>query len=236
MMERIINKLDSYYKKLDYLSAKRLLLYNISELSDEPYALCILNSELLGIARKLNDEELARKSLRQLDFVLNKVNLNVDTQIKIFVNMGTTSSFISENAEQYFKKAEMLISQCQDTYLLSTFYNNYGTFILKKDAQHAKKLFQKAIDFLINTKYCLDLAVTYTNIVDAMYELNPFDDQIDEILNAAYSILITHHDDLSYHAFVLSKVINAFAKYGLFIQKAQLEERRELLCHLIQKY
>ncbi len=234
---RIINKLDSYLNKNDYIEAKRLLLYWEQEailLRDLKGHLTICN-ELIGLYRKIGNKEKVIIYINLSLSLLNKLELTDSISAgTTYLNIGTGYKFLNDNKQAliYYQKAEKIYLKVLDLndYNFAGVYNNMG--LAKMDLglyDDGLNDFYKALKILDHNQEKIDQAITYLNIAN-LYELKLglLDGAyfIDEYVNKALSIL--YDPDLlrdGYYAFVLEKCASALKYYGYFMDANELLER-----------
>lgn len=237
-ISRIINKLDNYLNKDDYVNAERLLLYWEQEaiyLKDLKGQLTICN-ELIGLYRKSNNTEKVISYINLCLFLLNKLKLDDSISVgTTYLNIGTGYKFLQENekALTYYQKAENIYLKFlpQDDYNLAGLYNNMG--LSKMDLglfDESLTNYFKALNILSNNReQKIDQAITYLNIAN-LYELKlgllDASTLIDKYVTKALSIL----NDISiphdgYYAFVAEKCASTIKYYGYFIDANELLER-----------
>lgn len=235
--ERVLNKLDEYLSRNDYVSAETHILYWIEEadrLLDNRTKLLLLN-ELAGLYRKLSKENEALDTVNRL--------LSLIECMGIENNIGAATSYINcATVFKAFSKAEEsmpLFNKAQNIYetelesedeRFGALFNNMALALVDlKRFNEAYELYEKAISVMEKSKNgLLEVAITYLNIASAKeLELGIESSVaiIDEYLKKAMKILDEHKKRDGYYAFVCEKCASVFDYYGYFVYNRELKER-----------
>ena len=240
---RIIDKLDALFAKNDMEEAGRLLEYWESEARalNDRRGLSEILSEEIGYYRSMGNAE---KGLRAVDDALNLLNcMDVGDSVAnatIYLNCATTMKAFGKvnEALPYYDKAREVYERLlpSDDYRLAGFYNNYATAMGElKRYDEARENYGKAIDLLKNKGGFCELAVSYVNLAQLVYDEardkgEECDDEVEKLLDLAYECL----DDKSIerngnYANTCRKCATAFEFFGYFIQKQELEQRAQAI-------
>ncbi len=236
--ERIIEELDSMLRRNDYTAAKSHLKFWLSEAkaaADERAALLISN-ELMGLCRKLGEEENA------LSFAAAALSL-ID-EMNIPRNIGAATTYINcatvykafgraDEAVPLFEKAKEIYEESlspQDD-RLGGLYNNMALALVDlRRFSEARELYEKAIKVMsaVPDKEP-EQAITYLNMasaVEAEQGLSGGEKMISALLDKAQLLLDVGktRTDGNY-AFVCEKCAPVFGYYGYFLYENELHAR-----------
>ena len=232
---RILDELDRYLHKNDYLSAESYLVEKLSY-ADASTEILIRN-ELMGLYRKLGRR---KEALEMADAALSKIE-----DMGITHQVGAATTFL--NAATVYKAFSMpgeampLFEQARAIYesslpptdsRLGGLYNNMGLALVDlRRFDEAKVLYEKAITVMENNENgALEVAITLLNLASAAEaELGLLDaeDAITDYLTRAESLLESHPKQDGYYAFVCEKCASVFGYYGWFVTQRTLTERAE---------
>lgn len=236
--ERIINELDSMLARNDYTAAKSHLKFWLGEaklVRDEKAALMISN-ELMGLSRKLGEEENAFR------FVSDALKLIEELQIPR--NVGAATTYI--NCATVYKafgradEAMPLFEQAKEIYeaelekgddRLGGLYNNMALALVDlKDFDRAEECYNQALTVMegIEGKEP-EQAITYLNMAsaaEAQFGLTEGAEKISKCAKAAQALLDKgkNRTDGNY-AFVCEKCAPVFGYYGYFFYENELHAR-----------
>lgn len=237
-VDRVISKLDELLAKNDYTAAKEHLLYWLSEaekMQDNRGAL-LLNNELMGLSRKLGEQENALKFVSNALQLIDKMNIGN--------NVGAATTYLnSATVYKAFGKAEEgidLFCKAKEIYeknlaanddRIAGLYNNMAlSYVDLCRFDEADELYQKAITVLkrIEGKEP-EQAITYLNMASAaetQFGLEDAEGKITEYLNKAMELLdMSEHQNDGNYAFVCEKCASVFGYYGYFFYENELKER-----------
>lgn len=235
---RILEKLDIYFSKNDYVGAEKHLKYWLDEAvttNDDRSSLLLCN-ELIGLSRKTNQKEqtfryantaleLIKKLDMQQSVTAATTYINVATAYKAFGNPVESLPFFEQACSIYEKYLSPNDSR------LGGLYNNMAlTFSDLKHFKDAYDSYQKALTVMAKAdKGELEMAITHLNIastLEAELGLLDADELISEHLDKATVLLDTHKDlKDGYYAFVCEKCASCFGYYGRFLYEKELKER-----------
>ena len=235
---RILEKLDIYFSKNDYIGAEKHLKYWLDEAmttNDDRSSLLLCN-ELIGLSRKTNQKEqtflYANKALALLD----KLNMQESiTAATTYINVATAYKAFGDPNESlpYFDKACSIYEKYLDNNdsRLGGLYNNMAlTLSDLKRFKEAYDSYDKALSVMSNAENGeLEMAITNLNIastLEAELGLLNADELIAEHLDKATVLLDTHKNSKDgYYAFVCEKCASCFGYYGRFLYEKELKER-----------
>ena len=237
-INRILEKLDSYFSRNDYEGAERHLKYWMDEATatdDQRGRLSVCN-ELIGLYRKVGN---AQKAFECVDTALDIIRaIGIEDSVSAattYINAATAYKAF-DRAEESLPLFERALT-VYERYLeptdprLGGLYNNYALTLadLHRFAD-AYNYFDKALEVMSGTERGeLEQAITYLNIADTtVAHRGLFDsaDELDHLLPEAMALLDKYKDaDDGYYAFVCEKCAPVFDYYGYFAYKNELEER-----------
>lgn len=237
-VDRVIEKLDSYLDRNDYLSAERHLRYWAEEAKagcDRRGLLTVLN-EQIGLYRKIGRENEC------IEAIENALSLADKMEIEDTVTFGTTlvnaatgyKAFEkAEKALSLYKKARAVYENLLDPFdsKLGGLYNNMALALAElHDFRQTEELYFKAIEIMSRQKNGeLETAITYLNLADLVSVEKGFEDgeeQINKYVNKAEELLNTESLPRDgYYAFVCEKCAPVFGYYGYFFLQNELEKR-----------
>ena len=234
---RILDRLDDFLIKNDYMGAERHILYWLEEtkISGDKRTMLLLQNELCGLYRKLGRENDA------IDAVEKALGLIKDMGIEENIGAGTTyiNSATVLKAFGKAKDAIPLFEKALDVYKkelpetdkrFGGLYNNMALALCDiGEYQKAFELYEKAISVMERIEGgMLEVAITYLNIAnlrEAQLGLEEAQEIIEELLNKAANILDGHEPKDGYYAFVCEKCASTFGYYGYFAYENELKER-----------
>lgn len=237
---RILEKLDAYFSKNDYIGAERHLKYWLDEAIsslDNRSALLLCN-ELIGLSRKTSQKE---QTFKYIDMALSLIKkLDMEDSISAattYINVATGYKAFEKALESlpYFERARELYEKYLDSgdARLGGLYNNMGLTLTDLGLfEEAYKSYNKALSIMqIAPKGELEQAITHLNIASALESqlgLLDADEKICSCLDEAEKLLDTHKDSIDgYYAFVCEKCASTFGYYGRFLYEKELKERAE---------
>ncbi len=231
---RLLNKLDSYLHKNDYVKAEEYLLACLQDsVKSEDYVTeILLRNELMGLYRKVGKRD---EALSTVEEVLNKIRqkgvenqvgsattyLNCATVFKAF-GMAEKSIIIFEKAKEIYEKALPPYDE-----RLGGLYNNMAlTLVDLKRFDEAKALNEKAIRIMKSKP--LEIAITYLNManaVEAEKGILEAHNEIQMYLEKAKALLEEYENRDGYYAFVCEKCASVFGYFGDFLYDEELKNR-----------
>ena len=239
---RILEKLDEYLSRNDYLSAEQLLSYWSKEADDKNDMvgkLTVLN-EQIGLYRKMNREPEGLQAIKEALALADTLQMeNTVTLGTTLINAATgyKAFGMAETALPLYQKAKEIyeaVLSPTDT-RLGGLYNNMAVTVMELGGyREAEELFGRAIKIMSEQEQGeADMAMTYCNLADLVAaEVGTVEGekQIGAYLRKAEQLLDT--DTLprdGYYAFVCEKCAPTFGYYGYFLTEQKLStQAREI--------
>lgn len=235
---RVLEKLDEYFRKNDYAGAKRHLLYWLSEAEamNDAKNILLLNNELMGLCRKLGEGDralgFAQSALEQIQKMNIEGNVGAATT---YLNCATVYKAFerAQDAIPLFEKARKIYEMNLPPHdeRLGGLYNNMALALVDLERfDEADALYEKAIEVMqVNENAQPEQAITYLNMATAaemQYGLEGAQDTISDCAEKAIQLLDLCKDraDADY-AFVCEKCASVFGYYGYFHYKNELAQR-----------
>ena len=229
-IRNILQKVDDSLNREDYDSVKSTLSYWLQEakmLKDKRGELT-LQSELMGLYRKLGDKDNAVKAAERGLTLIEELGIEQSVSAAtIFINAATVfKTFgLSEKSLPLFQRSEKLYTDNLDKNdpRFGALYNNYGLALADCGrTDEAEKSFKQAIEIMEkNENGSTECAITLLNMADLFFDN---DERATELCEKAWMLLIS--DDIAhdtYTAFVYKKCAPAFRAHGFFLKAGQLE-------------
>ncbi len=220
---RIIDKLDSYFNKNDYESARRHLVYWKNEavaLRDERGELAVEN-EFVGYYRKQGEKENGLSSVRRALELIDRLDQgDTVSGATILINCATAYKAFDmpDAALPLYVRAEEIYNESLNSGdpLYGALYNNMAlTLTDLGDFEKAEKSYFSALEIMQNSpRGESEAAITYVNLAH-LYESFGKKDKINGCMEKAYELLQCDslpHD--GYYAFVLEKCAPSFGYFG----------------------
>lgn len=236
-IERLINKLDEYLGKNDYLSAENHLIYWLQEskAENDKRAVLTITNELIGLYRKTSNENKAIECIENAEALISELKMEKEVSgATTFLNCATAYKAFGkvEKSLELFKKARDVYEKelkYDDTRLAGLYNNMALTLVDLKDFDGAIELYGKAISILEqNEKSELEIAITYLNIASCLETkmgIEQAEVKINECINVAQSLIDNFENRNGYYAFVCEKCAGVFGYYGFFAYENELKER-----------
>lgn len=235
---RIIEKMNDYMSRSDYLGAERHLLYwlNEAKLGRDTGGELMIRNELVGHFRKTGNREGAFTNAIEALKLLDELNLGNSRSAGItYINIATAYNAFGENEKslEVFEKAEKTFEALDnpDIDLLGGLYNNMAlTLASLSRFDEALSYYDKAIACMEKVPSGeLECAITYLNMADT-YEAKlgseNAEEKISALLDKAYELLIgTNAQKDGYYAFVCEKCAPSFSYYGYFTAANELSRK-----------
>lgn len=235
--QRILEKLDEYFDKNDYVGAEKHLLYWLEEARavNDKRSQLLFSNELAGLYRKLSKKDKAMDTVNAL--------LTLITEMGIDKNIGAGTTYI--NCATVYKafgeaqRALPLFQKAMDIYEASLpsndkrfggLYNNMALALVDLNRfDEAYSLYEKAIFVMENDEDGdLEVAITYLNIAsakEAELGAEKSENEITECLEKAIDILDNYENRNGYYAFVCEKCASVFGYFGYFVYEKELHKR-----------
>lgn len=233
--KRIVEKMDEYLERQDYVGAERHLLYWLDEacMVRDARGQLFLCNELVGYYRKMNNKEKAYWYGEKALALLNELDFSGYTSAATtYVNYATACNAFGDNEKALglFEDAKGVYeSRETDPSLLGGLYNNMG---LVKAAlgqyDEAYTLYDAAMKQMGKVENGeLEQAITLLNrcnALEAQLGMEEAEERIFALLDEALPLLkkTTIPRD-GYYAFVLEKCAPVFEYYGYFMAAEELE-------------
>ncbi len=239
---RVIEKLDEYLNRNDYLSAERHLKYwaQEAELNGDGRGLVTLYNELVGLYRKLGRESEALEICEKLSALIESENLGgTVTAATAYLNIATALKSFSqaEKAVTLYEKTKEIYERelAKTDSRLGGLYNNMGLALADTgEFEKAKQCFENALSIMSSNDGCEpEQAITYLNMATAAESENGLENSeefIADCVMKADALLETEglkHD--GNYAFVCEKCAPVFGYYGYFLLQKKYSERANLI-------
>ena len=234
---RIMNKLDEYFNRNDYVAAERHLLYWLSEslAARDARAELPIRNELMGLYRKLGRREDAIAAAEAaLATVEQMPRCDAVGAATTYLNSATVYKAFSmaDRALPLFERAKAIYEKelnGNDTRLAGLYNNMALALVDLKRFDEADHLYRNAILILEKSESgAPEIAITYLNMasaVEAKLGLEDAAEVIGEYLRMAEELLEGEEKRDGYYAFVCEKCASVFDYYGYFYYAKQLKER-----------
>lgn len=232
---RVIEKLDEYLNRNDYLSAEQHLNYWLKEAgygNDMRGKLTVLN-EQIGLYRKMNKESEGLQAIKDALALVDTLQMeNTVTLGTTLINAATgyKAFGMAEAALPLYKKAREIYESVLPSTdrRLAGLYNNMALSVMALgDYREAEELFGKAISIMSKQEHGeAELAITYCNLADLVsseFGMVEGEERIDAYLHEAERLLDTESLPRDgYYAFVCEKCALTFGYYGHFATEQKL--------------
>ena len=238
-IERVIEKLDSYFFSKDFEGAERHLLYWLAEAKagrDRRGELSILN-ELMGFYRQTGKKDEAYDSASQGLGLVKKMGMeDTISAATTYLNAATVYKTFeeSEKAVPLYEKAKVLYEKYLpgEDKKLGGLYNNMGLALTDVGRyEEADECYKKAIGIMESTDRDLEAAISYLNLADEVsLRLGSIGAEplVTEYLDRAAALLDKKKDMKSgYYAYVCEKCATVYGYYGYFMYESELKARAE---------
>lgn len=238
--QRIIEKMNEYMSRRDYVGAERHLLYwqEEAKLGGDLRGQLMLCNELVGHYRKTGERDKAfacaddaLRLLRELDF---EGTISSGTT---YTNVATAYNAFGENerALTLFEKARAVYEGNERTapQLLGGLYNNMAlTCVALRRFSEAYALYDKAMSEMAKVPGGeLEQAITCLNRANAIEDelgMEQAETRIFELVDEAYGLLTSSRAPRDgYYAFVCEKCAPSFSYYGYFMAAEELQKQAE---------
>ncbi len=237
-MDRVIEKLDSYYSKNDYDGAFAHLSYWIKEAenSNDSRSLISLYNEKMGICRKTGRRDEGFAAADGAMKLVEDAGLSDSVSgATVYINAATVYTAFNEKekAVSLFEKARSVFESKPDADpgRLASLYNNMATALADLGRfEEALTNYTKALEILEKVQDSEpEQAITklnMANVYEAQLGLEEACEKIDACLDEAEKLLdnpITERDGR--YAFVCTKCAPVYGYYGRFAYAETLKER-----------
>ena len=235
--EKFITELDSFFAREDIKGAGEYLRRKYAETDeagDENAKLTILN-EMIGFFRQTGEEKAALDAISEALELIEKTGIAGEISgATIYLNCATTLKCIGMSAEamQYYEKTQSVYDKKLDKNhpLVAGLYNNKALALQDLgEVEESEKCFRKAIEItLTDSANALETAVSYVNLAHLLFDENPVDEEVNELLDKAFAILINpRYYSFPKYAFTCRKCAPSYGFFGRFIQEKTLNERAD---------
>ncbi|MBR4766579.1 MAG: tetratricopeptide repeat protein [Clostridia bacterium] len=237
---RVVEKLDEYLNRNDYVSAERHLKYwkQEAELNGDGRGLITVCNELVGLYRKLGRESEALETCEKLVSLIENENLgNSVTAATSYLNIATAYKSFSqaEKAVPLYKKTKEIYERelSETDSRLGGLYNNMGLALTDVgEFEKAKQCFENAIRIMSANEGCEpEQAITYLNMATAAESENGLENSEEFIAQCvAKADKLLETDGLKHdgnYAFVCEKCAPVFGYYGFFLLQKKYSERAD---------
>lgn len=232
-----IKKLDRYYAHEDLSGAEKFLReqYDICNSTENNGGKLTVLNEMTGFFRQTGDKDSAFGAISEALELLDNTDIEDEvTCATIRLNCATTMKCFgkSDEAMKYYDSAASVYEKRlgKNHPLLAGLYNNRGLALqdLGNDAL-AESDFRRAIEItLTDKKNGLETAVSYVNLAHLLFNINPVDTEINDLLDKAYVILTDpYYFGFDKYAFTCRKCAPSFGYFGRFLQEKKLNERAD---------
>ena len=226
---RIIDKMNEYMSKNDYVGAERHLLYWLNEaiLGKDRRGELMIRNELVGHFRKTGNRDGAYENAKAALSLLEQLGFEGDRSAGVtYINIATAYNAFGDNEKslEIFQKAQEAFEQMAtpESDLVGGLYNNMA-LTLSSLGRYSEALsyYEKALSFMEKVKNGeLERAITYLNMADtfvASIGREAAENKVYELLDKAYELLNTDSVPKNgYYAFVCEKCAPSFSYYGYF--------------------
>ena len=235
--EKFIKELDSFFAREDLSGAGEYLRAVYSETErdgDDRGNLTVLN-EMIGFFRQTGEGEEALKAINEALVLIEKTGIADEISgATIYLNCATTLKCFGKSGEamKYYEKTQAVYDKKLDKNhpLVAGLYNNKALALqdLGK-AEESEKCFRKAIEItLADSTNALETAVSYVNLAHLIFEENPLDEEINELLDKAFAILMNpHYYSFPKYALTCRKCAPSYGYFGRFADEKLLNERAD---------
>lgn len=232
---RILEKLDDYCSRNDYVSAERHLDYWLSEARqgcDERGELTVLN-EQIGLFRKTEQREKCIEAVGKALELSERIEGNSASRGTTLVNAATgcKACGMDERALQLYNEARSVyeLRLEADDARLGALYNNMAvTLAGLGNFTEARALYEKAMSIMsVQPRGNLEVAVTCLNLADLVNaESGPEagETEINAFLDRAEKLLENETVMDGYYAFICEKCAPSFGYYGYFLTEKKLRK------------
>ncbi|MEG2158297.1 MAG: tetratricopeptide repeat protein [Clostridia bacterium] len=237
-VSHIVDRLDKALDKEDFIEAERLLKFweNEAKSLKDMRGLLSIYSEIMGLSRKINNEEWAMEAVKEgFEIIENEELQGLISTATVWLNGATTLKAFGKSKEAlvYYAKAEKIYSEklpADDDRMAGLFNNMALALVDEEDYPEAEEYYYKAIEIMLSKPNGeVDSAISYINLAQ-MYDKckDKSEVLVDANLMKAYDCLNSNKVTRNgYYAFVCRKCASAFDYYGYFLIKQELNERAD---------
>ena len=235
--DRILDKLDAYLAKQDFVAAERHLSFWLSEAiaTSDSATEMLVRSELVGLYRKLDRREEGLAAVRAtLDRVAALGLTDTVGGATAYLNSATAYKAFGDPDSSFplFTHARAIYERDlpADDARLGGLYNNMAlTLVDLARFREADELYRRAVSVMERVpRGGLEVAITYLNMASAAEAeegLLAADEKILSLLDRARALLDADKSPDGYYAFVCEKCASVYSYYGQFAYAAELQGR-----------
>ncbi|MDO4939952.1 MAG: tetratricopeptide repeat protein [Lachnospiraceae bacterium] len=241
-MDRVIDRLDSYFNHKKYSAAEQHLRYWLTEAEscrDMRGKLAVLN-EQIGLYRKLGKEEECLQAISDALTLAETMNIdNTVTYATTLINAATGYKAFgkADKALPLYDKAQTIYESDlrPDDSRLGGLYNNMALTVMELgDFSRAENMFYQALEVMKRIHNSeAEQAITWCNLADLIEKRSDAcnvetDKMIAECMEKAMDLLDSKNLKRDgYYAFVCDKCSSAFGYHGYFMYDKELKRRAE---------
>ena len=233
-IEQILSRLDEFFSRNDYVSAKEYILATVDESKDDLKTTLLLKNELMGLCRKCGqkDEAIAAAEGAIATIKAMGIEQNVGAGTTYLNSATVYKAFdMPEKSIELFEKTLKIYEEklSPNDKRFGGLYNNMAlTLVDLKRFDEAYNCYNKALLVMQNTlDGAPEAAITYLNIasaVEAQLGLEDGEKKINENLEKAIELLDSYPKLDGNYAFVCEKCASVFGYYGYFAYKKKLDD------------
>ncbi|MBQ4506081.1 MAG: tetratricopeptide repeat protein [Firmicutes bacterium] len=226
-MDRVMEKEDELLSRSDYAGAERILRYWISEAESlgDKRGVFLVENELMGLYRKLGNEEKARASMDVALALIPELGYgDAVSGATCYINAGTVLKAFGDpqGAMELFEKARPIYEEKvkSSDWRLGGMYNNLGLVYFDLDRyDEALEVYDKALSVVRDIPgQQPEAAITMLNIADVYvfkYGFAEGESRIRGAIEQAWVYLnVPGQEQSGNYAFVCEKCAPVFEYYG----------------------
>ena len=223
---RILEKLDEYLGKNDYLAAERHLLYWLREclLTRDDRTALLMHNELMGLYRKQGMQEQALREVQDALALVSSLGLaDTVSGATTYLNCATVYKAFDrwEDALPLYERARLIYERDlpEGDERFGGLYNNMALALVDAERyDEANDLYARAISVMeASPDGGPEVAITLLNMADALeaqYGILEREEELEELLERAKHLLDSHPTRDGYYAFVCEKCAPIFGYHG----------------------
>ena len=233
-VERILSRLDEFFSRNDYVSAKEYILSSVEESKGDLKTTLVLKNELMGLCRKCGQKDEAIAAAEGAMAVVKEMGIEENVGAgTTYLNSATVYKAFDmpERSIELFEKTLRIYEKklSPNDKRFGGLYNNMAlTLVDLKRFDEAYECYNKALSVMQQTEDgAPEAAITYLNIasaVEAELGLEDGEKRINENLEKAIELLDSYKKRDGNYAFVCEKCASVFGYYGYFAYKKKLDD------------
>lgn len=233
-VERILSRLDEFFSRNDYVSAKEYILSALDESKGDLKTTLVLKNELMGLCRKCGQKDEAISAAEGAIAVIREMGIEENVGAgTTYLNCATVYKAFDmpEKAIGLFEKTLKIYEEklTQNDKRFGGLYNNMALALVDlKRFDEAYDCYNKALSVMqAHEDGAPEAAITYLNIasaVEAQLGLEDGEKRINENLEKAIALLDSYPKRDGNYAFVCEKCASVFGYYGYFAYKKKLDD------------